>query len=100
MSYQTVAQLTQDYLFLQRVEAVTQEQALVFRNDGRPEISSLAIRLIADSGMAVSWFRWPIALSPGFGDKFEQGGQESITDADLLAATQVAWFTVAAAHAD
>lgn len=97
MTYQAQAALAADGPFYARTQACTQEQAAIFTNDGRPDIASLADRVLADPGLA-SWFTWPLAVQPGFGDAYAAGGSDTITDPQLLAAVQTVWPTVAAVH--
>lgn len=97
MAYQDQANLAADGEFFQRTQACTQEQAAIFVNDGRADIASLARRVLADPGLA-SWFSWPLASAPGFGDKYASGGQAAILDEEVLAAVQAAWPLVAGIH--
>jgi hypothetical protein len=39
-----------------------------------------------------------ISSAPGFAEKYEAGGQESISDGDLLSAIQAEWNDVATVH--
>jgi hypothetical protein len=97
MSYESQAELAADQTFAQRLTACTSEQAQAFQNDPEPAVKSLADRILADAGLGLSWFLWPVATAPGFGDA---DGQENITDGQLLAAVQTVWPTVAAIHPD
>lgn len=97
MSYQAQAELAADQQFAQRITACTSEQAQAFSSDPDAAVASLAERILADAGLGLSWFLWPVATAPGFGDA---GGQGAITDPQLLAAVQALWPTVAAVHPD
>ena len=95
MSYLGQADLADDQTFGRRLTACTTEQAAGYVNDPDVAVRSLAERILADAGLGLSWFRWPVATQPGFGDA---GGQDNITDGQLLAAVQAVWPQVAAIH--
>jgi len=93
MSYENQARLTFDAAFRDRTLACSKEQALVFVNDGRPDIAALADAVIANSGAAQGLFDL-VCVSPGFGDVTDSS---TITDGDILSAVQAQWPTYAAA---
>jgi len=97
VSYQTQANLAADQNFQQRLTACTSEQAGAFDDDPDPANASLADRILADATLGLSYFIWPVATAPGFGDAADQ---EAISDGQLLAAVQALWPTVAAIHPD
>jgi len=49
-------------------------------------------------GFAVQAFGPTVASAPGFGDKYTEGGQEAVTDGDLLSAVQANWTRIAALY--
>ena len=97
MSYLAQAELVSDYAYQQRLTACTSEQAATFKDDPDPANAALAGQILADAALGASWFLWPVATAPGFGDA---GGQANIQDGQLLAAVQALWPTVAAVHPD
>lgn len=93
MSYQDQITLRTDVSLQGRASACVFEQALIFKDDGRPDIAALAQRHLADpAGVLAIWVPY-IAATPGFADHADDTSQ--ITDADLLAAVQALWPTVA-----
>ena len=93
MSYADVAALDADEAWRTRVGACCFEQAQIFVNDGRPDIATLATTVLL--GDVPETLRKYISYAPGFADTYATGGQEAITDGQLLSATQAAWPTVA-----
>ena len=98
MTYQDQANLANDGQFVQRLLACTVEQASVFTNDGRPEMASLADRVLTDPGACLAWFVWPVTVLPGFGDAFATDGEAGVTDGMILSGVQGVWPTVAEIH--
>jgi hypothetical protein len=92
MSYETMAALSADETFKGRVTACCQEQALIFKDDGRADIASLARVIIADPSNAAGVFEL-VCVSPGIKDAADSA---SVTDGEILAATQAAWPVYAA----
>lgn len=92
MSYENQAGLKASDPFRARVDACATEQALVFKDDARPDIKALANAQLS-SGMAASGLLPFICSSPGFGDVTDQS---AITDGQLLSAVQTHWPTYAA----
>jgi hypothetical protein len=94
MAYADTAALLIDGPFQDRVQVVTFQEATKFSADDRPDIAALAeetLKVTAPGTLIKA-----IANSPGFDTKFADGGQEAITDGDLLSATDAVWPTVAA----
>lgn len=94
MSYADVAALDADEAWRTRVGACCFEQAQVYVNDGRPDIATLATTVLV-GGEVPDTLRQYISYSPGFAAAYATGGQEAITDGELLSATQAVWPTVA-----
>lgn len=92
MSYETRAALAADPTFQRRVVTCAKEQALVFTNDGRPDISAFADAVILASGNALPLVDL-VAVAPNFVDVADQA---EIADPDILAAVQAQWPTYAA----
>ena len=93
MSYADQAALDADPDWRTRVETCCFEQAQIFVNDGRADIANLASTVLVS--FVPNTLRQYVSYSPGFADKYASGGQVSITDGDLLSATQTVWPTVA-----
>lgn len=92
MSYQSRADLAQDEHFRERVMACCKEQALIYQNDGRPDIAALADAVIMSSGAAAPMVEL-VAISPDFVDVTSQ---TQVEDGAILAAVQAQWPTYAA----
>jgi hypothetical protein len=92
MSYEQQVKLRADGSFQGRTSAVVFEQALIFKDDARPDIAALARRHLADAGEVLSIWMPYMAATPGFAD--HANDTSLITDGDLLAATQAHWPTV------
>ena len=104
MSYEAIAQLTNDITFGGRVTAAATEQAEVYKDDARPDFVALAGAMLrGDAGPTWTFIR-TCAAGPGIGDKVDQGDgtidQSLVTDADLLALIQATWQTVAGLYYD
>lgn len=101
MSYMSQTRLASDSDFIARSEAVLVEQSLIFKDSTEPDQAALAFALLrADpSGQYRRVFITILAASPGFASTAEtpSGGVDAsrISDADLLAATQAEFPTVA-----
>lgn len=102
MSYMSQTRLASDTDFISRCAAVLIEQSLIFKDDGRPDIAALAYALLRGdtTGAYRRVFVAVLAAAPGFAADAElpNGGVDAseISDAELLAATQAAYPTVAA----
>lgn len=92
MSYQSRADLSQNATFRERTVTCCQEQALIFKDDGRPDIAALADAIIRSSSNALPMVDL-VALAPNFVDVTDPS---TVQDADLLAAVQATWPTYAA----
>lgn len=92
MSYANQAALAADEDFLARVTSCCKEQALVYQNDGRPDIAGLARVIIAEPANAKGVFEL-VCVAPGFGDATDS---TTIQDPQILAAVQATWPTFAA----
>lgn len=92
MSYANSAALATDEAFTGRVTTCCVEQALVFQNDGRPDMAALARIIIGDPSNAQGVVNL-VCVAPGFGDSADGA---SIDDPSILAAVQAQWPTYAA----
>jgi hypothetical protein len=99
MTYQGITRLSRDGQFIERLSACLTQQSAIFKDDGRPDMAALAVSLLRGGTSAEATFIDMAAAAPGFTDKAEtpEGGIDSsaITDADLLAAVQAMYPTVA-----
>jgi hypothetical protein len=91
MTYQAQADLSQDEAFAERLGAA-------LTTEGRARTDYVARVVMTYPPQGVQWFMPFISSAPGFADKFATGGQESITDGDLLSAVQASWADVGAVH--
>ena len=91
MSYDGIANLRTDEAFTARVEVASFEQANIYKDDGRADISHLAEDVMRSSVPLT--LRYAICNAPGFGDTADP---TTITDAQILSATQAVWPAVAA----
>lgn len=89
MSYQSQAALSFDAAFRDRSLACCKEQALIFKDDQRPEFNVLAWEIIADPSVAHGVFEL-VCVQPGFTDVEVSSG---IPDVEILSAVQVVWPT-------
>jgi len=89
MTYKDVADLAVDQEYLRRLTAALVSEAAVKADD------ALADSIVRNPGGSSRIFGPLVATAPGFGDKFADGGSESITDGELLAAVQANWDKVA-----
>jgi hypothetical protein len=92
MTYQDSAALAADDQFTARLAACLTTEAA-----GRPG-DQLADTILTGGHTGVSWFMPLIAVAPGLGEKYAAGGQESVTDGDILSAVQANWARVAGLH--
>lgn len=89
MSYQSQAALSFDAAFRDRSLTCCKEQALLFKDDQRPEFNVLAWEIIADPSVAHGVFEL-VCVQPDFA---EIGQSTEITDGQILAAVQAVWPT-------
>jgi hypothetical protein len=87
MTYQSMGALAESDPFLDRVTACCKEQALIFKDDTRPEFYRLADAVIRTPGNARGIFEL-VCVAPNVADVTDQA---SIPDADILAMVQAAW---------
>lgn len=92
MTYADSAALSEDQQFKDRLGASLNIESL-----GKPD-DPLANRILGTTVGGWGMFMPFVSSAPGFGDKYAAGGQESITDGDLLSAVQASWARVAAIH--
>lgn len=100
MSYLSQWRLAADDEFNSRCRAAMVQQADVYKDDDRGDISALAVSLLtAANPQEGLTFVGMLAAAPGFGDKVDQGdgtvNSSLISDAEILAAVQADWPTVA-----
>lgn len=88
MTFRDTANLARDQVFQERLSA-----ALTTESMGKPD-DALADAILKDPAEGSAMFMPLISSAPGFGDKFAAGGQDSITDGDMLAAIQANWQRV------
>jgi len=87
MGYQDQQALSADGAFQGRVWACITTEAVA----KDPGSDPLAEFILPDPWRAVALFMPFLSTAPGFGDKYATGGQASITDGEILAATQASW---------
>jgi hypothetical protein len=92
MTYKSQAELRSSPLFQARWTSAIEEQALIFKDDGRPEFVWLAQQVLRGDFMSRDIWGRILCAAPGFDDRQDQA---DITDAELLAAVQSQWPTVA-----
>ena len=99
MSYQAAAQLTADAAFNGRSRAAATQQALIYKDDARPQFVALAVAVMQSDGDALWAFVNLNANGPGIGDKVDNGDgtidQAKVSDDDLLSLTQANWQVIA-----
>ena len=93
MSYESTAALAADQTYLDRLGFCVLGEAVAKPSD--PFVDQI---MTNGPAYAASVFGSLVATAPGFGDKYEQGGQALITDGDLLSAVQASWVRVAELH--
>lgn len=91
MTYQTRSQLSFDAVFRDRTITCCKEQALVFKDDGRPEIAALAEAILLNPANAHGVFEL-VVVAPDFTDVTDAS---TITDPEILSAVQAVWPTYA-----
>lgn len=91
MTYQSMAALSFDAAFRDRTITCAKEQALIFKDDGRPDMAALADSIIESPSNAHGLFEL-VCVAPGFTDIDDSS---TITDGDILAAVQAQWPTYA-----
>lgn len=87
MTYQSMANLAQDNDFRERVFSCCLEQALIFKDDGRPEFKNLANAIIGTPAAAQGVFTL-VCVSPNFKEVTEPSG---VPDIEILSAVQANW---------
>lgn len=99
MGYQQVNALTYDSLFQGRIAACCTEQANVFKDDGRLQFKAFAEDVLKGQAAGLMTMYSMSAAAPGFADTAATADgkvdQSLIQDADILAAVQAIWPTVA-----
>lgn len=93
MSYTEMADLAADAQFKRRLGMCLASESTLKVDD------PLADSILRGVAWGVDMFMPWIATAPSFADKYEAGGQENITDADILAAVQSSWTSVANLYA-
>jgi hypothetical protein len=88
MAYEDVAKLARDPDFSARLGASVATEA-------RGKSDPLSDKVLGMIDMGATMFMPAVASSPGFDTKYASGGQEMITDGDLLSAVQASWDRVA-----
>ena len=93
MTFSDVADLAADPEYQRRLAACVYSETLA-----KPSDFFTDQILRTGPGFAAQAFGPTIASSPGFGGLYAEGGQERITDGDLLAAVQFNWSRIAALY--
>jgi hypothetical protein len=89
MTYSDQAGLASDPDFNGRLQSA-------LTTEGRADVADPLSKLVMNSpAQGASVFIPFISSAPGFADKYGAGGQESITDGDILSAVQASWADVA-----
>ena len=104
MSYLSQTQLESDMAFQNRTRAAITQQGLIFKDSMAGDMKALAEALLTgDPGPSLTFTRM-LAGAPGFADTADTGDgtvdSSLIPDADILAAVQADWPTVAALYFD
>lgn len=92
MSYADTAALAADPEFSARLVACVCDEAV-----GKPG-DQLADQLLSNTAYIPGWFMPLVSSAPGFDALYAGGGQEAITDGDLLSAVQGSWARVTSIH--
>jgi hypothetical protein len=88
MSYTDQAGLNSDPEFNRRTSSA-------LTTEGRAKVNDPLGKLIMNSPQqGVVVFMPFLSSAPGFADKYATGGQEAITDGDILSAVQASWADV------
>lgn len=90
MSYADQSALSSDPEFNRRTTA-----ALTTEGRAKPA-DPLGAMIMRSPQQGVSAFMPWLSSAPGFADKYGSGGQQAISDGDILAAVQANWADVAA----
>lgn len=93
MSYRDMSALATDKEFTGRLSSAVCEQAKL-KNVADDYVSQAVLRSPEQGAMMFMPF---VSTAPGFDDAYAGGGQEAITDNQILAAVQANWDDVAAA---
>ena len=93
MSYASAAGLSADPEYLDRVAFCALSEAT-----GKPSDPFTDQLMVNGPHYAAQVFGPSIATAPGFADKYAAGGQQAITDGDLLSAVQASWDRLAALY--
>ena len=101
MSYLSQWQLTYDDGFVSRSRAAITNQSVIFKDDGRADISALAESLLTGADpQETNTFLSMLGAAPGFAESADNGDgtvdSSQITDEEILAAVQAEYPTVAA----
>jgi hypothetical protein len=101
MSYQSQWRLQNDDAFVSRSRAALTNQAVVYKDDARADISSLATSILKGSDpQETLTFISTLAAAPGFADKVDNADgtidSSKIEDTEILSAVQAEWPMVAA----
>lgn len=91
MSYSSMAALADDTVFRDRVLTCCTEQALIFKDDGRPDIAGFARAVISSPSNALPLHEL-VCVAPNFRDVTNGA---AVPDGDILAAVQANWPTYA-----
>jgi hypothetical protein len=91
MTYATRAALGFDAQFRDRIITCSKEQALVFKDDGRPDIAALARSIIENPGNAQGLVEL-VVVAPDFVDVTDS---TTVEDPAILSAVQANWPTYA-----
>ena len=94
MTFADTAALAADTDYRSRLAACVVTESL-----GKPDDQLADDVLRNGPGFAVNVFGPAVASAPGFGDKYASGGQEAVTDGDLLSAVQGSWARLSDVYA-
>jgi hypothetical protein len=89
MSYLDQANLADDSTFQRRLAAALANESAVKTGD---DLADLVLR---SPTQGANMFMPVVASAPGFSDAYATGGQDAITDGQLLSAIQAGWSRVA-----
>jgi hypothetical protein len=104
MSLLSISQLAADPTFTARVNSCTIQQAEIFVNSALPAYVALAQDIMRGGPISQGAFLRLVPAAPGLADQADTGDgtidQANISDAEILAAVQALWPTVAALYWD
>jgi hypothetical protein len=105
MTYLAQSKLETDIGFQSRTRAALTEQSLIFKDSMAGDMKALAGALLRNEAGPTASFNRMLAAAPGFADTADGGEEEEfdsslIADADILAAVQADYPTVAALYYD